>query len=172
MDISTISGYFSQYGLLAVFVIVFLEYLNLPGFPAGIIMPLAGIMSASGNNNFIVTIIVSTAAGVLGSVLLYCLGRFGGTAFARLVQRRFPKQQTKIEESLEWLKGKGYIGVFIAKLIPAVRTLISIPAGMIGLNPVKYIAWSTLGVLIWNTVFIGAGFFLGEGAFSLLHISV
>ena len=170
MDISTFMSYFTQYGLIAVFVIVFLEYLNLPGFPAGVIMPLAGIMAASGKNGFIVTIIVSTAAGVLGSMLLYCLGRFGGAAFAKLVQKRFPKQQSKVDECISWLQGKGYMGVFVAKLIPAVRTLISIPAGMIGLDPIKYILWSSLGVLIWNSVFIGAGYFLGEGVFSLLKI--
>lgn len=172
MDISTFTNYFTQYGLLAVFVIVFLEYLNLPGFPAGVIMPLAGVMAASGNNSFLVTIIVSTLAGVLGSIMLYCLGRFGGAAFARLVQRYFPKQQKKVDECFSWLKGRGYVGVFVAKLIPAVRTLISIPAGMIGLNPVKYVLWSTLGVLIWNSVFIGAGYFFGEGVFALMKAGV
>lgn len=169
MSITSIAGYFSDYGLIAVFVIVFLEYLNLPGFPAGIIMPLAGIMAASSRKGFLLTILVSTLAGVLGSILLYFLGRFGGEAFARLVHKRFPKQESKVKECEEWLRGKGYVGVFVAKLIPAVRTLVSIPAGAIRLNFYKYVLWSTLGVVIWNTVFVGMGYFMGEGALSLLR---
>ena len=50
MDLSTITLYFTRYGAIAIFVIVFLEYLNLPGFPAGIIMPLSGIMAARGED--------------------------------------------------------------------------------------------------------------------------
>ena len=49
MDLSTITYYFTRYGAIAIFVIVLLEYLNLPGFPAGVIMPLAGIFAAKGN---------------------------------------------------------------------------------------------------------------------------
>ena len=168
MSITSIAGYFSDYGLIAVFVIVFLEYLNLPGFPAGIIMPLAGIMAASSRKGFLLTILVSTLAGVLGSILLYFLGRFGGEAFARLVHKRFPKQESKVKECEEWLRGKGYVGVFVAKLIPAVRTLVSIPAGMVGLEPIKYTIYSALGVLIWNAVFVGAGYFIGDGIFAIL----
>lgn len=52
MDLSLITYYFTRYGAIAIFVIVFLEYLNLPGFPAGVIMPLSGIMAARGNINF------------------------------------------------------------------------------------------------------------------------
>lgn len=169
MDLSLVMDYFTKYGMIAVFVIVFLEYLNLPGFPAGIIMPVAGVMAARGNNSFFVTIIVSTLAGILGSILLYCLGRFGGVLFSGFLKRRMPKQEVQIQNSLEWLRGKGYTGVFVAKLIPAVRTIVSIPAGMIGLNPVKYVLYSGLGVLIWNTVFIGAGFFLGDKAITMIE---
>ena len=52
MDLGTLTYYFTRYGAIAIFVIVFLEYLNLPGFPAGIIMPLSGIMAAKGNIHF------------------------------------------------------------------------------------------------------------------------
>ena len=168
MDINIVTGYFSQYGLLAVFVIVFLEYLNLPGFPAGIIMPLAGVMASSGHNSFLVTLLVSTAAGVLGSEMLYLLGRFGGKPFEKFIKKHFPKQIESVDKCLGWIREKGYTGVFLAKLIPAVRTLVSIPAGMVGLEPIKYTIYSALGVLIWNAVFVGAGYFIGDGIFAIL----
>lgn len=166
MNIEMLTGYFTRYGMFAVFVIVFLEYLNLPGFPAGVIMPLAGVMAAGGHNSFLVTLLVSTAAGVLGSEMLYCLGRFGGDAFFGFIKKHFPKTEPSIDRCFSWIQERGYAGVFLGKLIPAVRTLVSIPAGVVKLEPVKYTVYSTLGVLIWNAVFVGAGYFFGEAVFS------
>ena len=67
MDAEIIMQYFVDYGPIAIFIIVLLEYLNLPGFPAGIIMPVAGIWAARGEMNFFVTIFITIAAGVTGS---------------------------------------------------------------------------------------------------------
>ncbi|MTP85329.1 DedA family protein, partial [Turicibacter sanguinis] len=71
MDIYTVLDYFSTYGLYFLFIIVFLEYMNLPGLPAGIIMPAAGILIASSDMNFMTALIVSIMAGLLGSYVLY-----------------------------------------------------------------------------------------------------
>ena len=78
MSIEMITGYFENYGAIAIFVIVLLEYLNLPGFPAGVIMPLAGIWAANGKLSFFMTMVISVAAGLVGSWILYFFGRFGG----------------------------------------------------------------------------------------------
>ena len=92
MDIATLNQYFIQYGAIFVFVIVFLEYLNLPGFPAGIIMPLAGIWASKGEISFFMTMVLSVSAGLLGSWILYFLGRFGGDVFLKAFGKKFPKQ--------------------------------------------------------------------------------
>ena len=73
MNIQILTDYFIQYGAFFIFLIVFLEYLNLPGFPAGVIMPLAGIWAAKGEISFPVVMILSVAAGLAGSLLLYML---------------------------------------------------------------------------------------------------
>ena len=65
MDLSTLTHYYTEYGALAIFVIVLLEYLNLPGFPAGVIMPLSGVMAAEGNISFFWVMVISVAAGRL-----------------------------------------------------------------------------------------------------------
>ncbi len=70
------------------------------------------------------------------------------------------------------LRKRGYWGVLVAKLIPAVRTLISIPAGMLRLEFWSYTLYSAVGIAIWNTVFIGAGYLLGDPVFSLLNVAV
>lgn len=168
MELEEIMQYFVMYGPIAIYVIVLLEYLNLPGFPAGVIMPLAGIWAARGELSFFVTMLITVAAGLTGSVILYALGRGGGEAFLRKYYRRFPGHRKLIEEKMEYLRGKGSMGVFVSKLIPMVRTLISIPAGMIKMNFRSYVISSALGVAVWNLVFVGAGYLFGDAVFSIL----
>lgn len=171
MDLDTLTLYFTKYGAVAIFVIVFLEYLNLPGFPAGIIMPLSGIMAARGNINFALVMVITVAAGLLGSLMLYALGRKGGELFLNAYAKRFPKQREALEKNLKWVRERGSLGVFLGKLIPVVRTLISIPAGVIRMDPAKYIFSSACGIFIWNFVLVGAGYVLGDRVFELLGMA-
>lgn len=168
MDLNMLTMYFTQYGAVAIFVIVLLEYLNLPGFPAGIIMPLAGVMASKGNINFFWVMVITVAAGLLGSILLYALGRKGGQFFLNAYIKRFPKQKETLEKNIEWIRSKGYMGVFLAKLIPMIRTIVSIPAGVLRMKLIPYIISSTLGIILWNLVFVGAGYLLGDSVFNLL----
>lgn len=167
MDVAALTGYFEHYGAIAVFVIVFLEYLNLPGFPAGIIMPLAGIWAAKGGISFSMTIVLSVTAGLLGSWMLYLLGRLGGAVFLRFYLKHFPKQEEAINRNFEMLRQKGCWGIFLSKLIPMLRTLISIPAGVMKMDFLKYTISSAMGILIWNFVFVGAGYLFGDQVLSL-----
>lgn len=168
MGIQELTQYFTQYGAIFVFVIVLLEYMNLPGFPAGIIMPMAGVWASRGQIGFLTVMALSVAAGLLGSWILYFLGRLGGDAFFRFYIKKFPKQKELLEKNMEVLRRKGSIGVFISKFLPLARTLISIPAGMISMNFTKYTISSLMGVALWNLIFIGAGYFLGDSVWSLL----
>lgn len=168
MDINSILDYLSQYGVIFIFVIVFLEYLNLPGLPAGIIMPLAGLWISRGEMNFPVVLILTVIAGVMGSWVLYFLSFYGGNFILDKYTKKFPKQGVYIQEKLEYLKDKGNVGVFISRLIPVARTIIAIPAGLLKMNFFKYTIYSAGGILIWNTVFIAAGYILGEGIFKYI----
>lgn len=168
VDVGVVTEYLMRYGAIAVFIIVFLEYLNLPGFPAGIIMPVAGICAAQGRLGFGLTLLLSVAAGLLGSWLLYLLGRLGGAAFLGWFQRKFPKQAPVLDKTMDRIRQKGYVGVFVAKLIPAVRTIISIPAGVLHMNFAGYTFFSTMGITLWNLALIGAGYLMGDTVFQLL----
>lgn len=165
MTAEMITEYFARYGGIAIFTIVFLEYMNLPGFPAGIIMPLAGIWAARGNINFAATMLITVAAGLSGSLILYFLGYKGGELFLQKYLDKFPKQRPVIEEKLLWVRKKGSKGIFISKLIPMIRTLVSIPAGVSKMELLPYIVSSTLGIFVWNLFFVGAGYFFGDAVF-------
>lgn len=69
---------------------------------------------------------------------------------------------------MKMLREKGGIGVFVSKLLPMVRTIISIPAGMVRMDFMIYTVSSVLGIFLWNLVFVGAGYFFGEAALHVL----
>lgn len=168
MDIQTLTQYFFQYGAFFIYIIVLLEYLNLPGFPAGVIMPLAGIWAAKGEISFPIVLLISVGAGLTGSWALYFLGRLGGPKVLGFYFKKFPKQQPLIEDKMKMLREKGGIGVFVSKLLPMVRTVISIPAGMVRMDFFVYTVSSVFGIFLWNLAFVGAGYFFGEAALNVL----
>ena len=168
MTIELITEYFTRYGWAAIFVIVLLEYMNLPGFPAGVIMPLAGIWAARGGLSFFMTMIITVAAGLTGSVILYALGRGGGEMFLKKYYKKFPSQKEMIEGKMQYLRERGGMGIFVSKLLPMVRTIISIPAGMIRMDFRKYVVSSTLGIAVWNLVFVGAGYLFGDSVLAYI----
>ena len=130
-------------------------------------MPLAGIWAARGEMNFLFALLITVAAGVSGSVILYGLGRGGGEVFLKRYYKRFPKHEKLVEEKIGYLREKGGVGIFISKLVPMVRTLISIPAGIMKMNFGNYVISSTLGVAVWNFVFVGAGYLFGDAVFQM-----
>ncbi|MCI8327529.1 MAG: DedA family protein [Lachnospiraceae bacterium] len=168
MDIQMLTSYFLRYGAFFIYLIVLLEYMNLPGFPAGVIMPLSGVWAANGEISFPMVMILTVLAGLTGSWILYLLGRWGGPKLMGFYFKKFPKHKDVIEEKMEMLREKGEMGVFISKLLPMVRTIISIPAGMVQMNFWKYTVSSALGIFVWNLVFVGAGYFFGEAAMKVL----
>lgn len=162
MTMEMIMEYFVRYGEIAVFVIVLLEYLNLPGFPAGVIMPLAGAFAAKGRIDFLPILAVTVAAGLTGSLILYWLGYKGEEKFLEKYLEKFPKSRDLIEKQLHWIRKNGCTVIFVGKLIPMARTLISIPAGVAKMRVADYVISSVLGICVWNLVFVGAGYLLGE----------
>ena len=168
MDVQLLLEYFQRYGAVFIFAVVFLEYLNLPGFPAGVILPLSGLMASLGRIGFILAILVSVAAGLLGSLALYGLGRAGGHVFLNWFYKKFPKKRDTIDKYIGFVQAKGFWGIFVAKLIPMIRTLVSIPAGAMKMGLLKYTVSSALGIFVWNTVFIAIGYFAGESIFSAI----
>ncbi|MCM1175175.1 MAG: DedA family protein [Blautia sp.] len=168
MDIDLLTLYFTRYGGAAIFLIVLLEYMNMPGFPAGVIMPLSGVWAARGNIHFLTVLLITFSAGVLGSWILYFLGRTGGNLLLEKYLKKFPGHREAVERNFEMIRQKGCFGIFLSKLIPMVRTLVSLPAGVLKINFAKYTLSSALGVFIWNLFFVGAGYFFGDAVFAYL----
>lgn len=167
--VETVWHYFMLYRYYFLFLIVFLEYLNMPGLPAGIIMPAAGILIASHQGNFAVALFISIVAGLLGSGVLYFLGRFLDKMVLMRFYRRWPRFQPAIDKTMAYMERYGDKGVFVARLLPVFRTLISLAAGVLRVGFGRFVFFSVWGIAIWNFVFIFAGYWLGDALLPYLR---
>ena len=159
-------GFLDQYGLYFMFLVVTFEYLNFPGFPAGVIFPPVGIWLKASGKGIVFPLLLSVGAGVLGSMILYAVGYTGGAKLLEKIYKKRPKLGATMEKYENKLKLHANSTVFFCKLIPVVRTLIGFPAGAIKMNVVNYILYSALGIAIWNGVLMISGY-----AFSHVFLS-
>ena len=154
--------FLNDHGLIFMFVVVFMEYLNFPGFPAGVIFPAVGFWSSASGTSFVYALCISIVAGLMGSMILYSVGRYGGAPMLHKLYLKFPKIAHKISPFEEKLRTRATTTVFLAKLIPVVRTLIGFPAGAIHMSLPKYLLFSGFGIAIWNGVLMLSGTALGS----------
>lgn len=162
MTAETFFSLFHQYGLILVCAIIFLEHMNLPGFPAGVIMPCIGVLAAHSELSLVLTLILSIISGVLGSLVIYALCYFGGEPIMRKLFGKSKKFDAFVQKSNTYIELHRGRGLAFCRIIPVLRTIVSIPAGLIRM-PVKWFCiWSAVGIAVWNTAFISVGFFFSE----------
>lgn len=153
---------FSQYGYVMMFAVFFCEYLNLPGFPAGVIMPAVGILVEQSELCLPVALAVSVAAGLSGCLVIYFICYYGGAPLLHRLFGRNRKFQGFVDRCHMWLEGHEGRGLMVCRLIPVLRTIVSIPAGLLRMPLREYALWSSIGIALWNTALICAGFLFGE----------
>ena len=144
--------------------IVFLENL-FPPIPSEVVLPLAGFLSTTGVFNPFGAVAASTLGAVTGAVALYLIGAWLGEPRLRRLVVRFGRYLTVSEadfdRALTWFNRYGTATVFFAREVPLVRSLISIPAGIARMSMVRFIVFTTLGTVLWNSVLVGLGYLLG-----------
>lgn len=153
---------FQQYGLPLLAAVFFCEHLNLPGFPAGVIMPATGMLIGQSHLNLPLAIVISVLAGLAGCMVIYAICYFGG---GPLLKKLFGKSE-KFEHFVDLAHSRLEAGhgraLFVCRLIPVLRTIVSIPAGLLRMPLRDYVLWSALGIAVWNTVLISFGYFFSE----------
>ncbi|GAA4688717.1 membrane protein DedA, SNARE-associated domain [Promicromonospora umidemergens] len=134
-----------------------------PPLPSEVILPLAGFTAAQGTLVLWHVLIWTTAGSVVGAVLLYGLGAWLGRDRLRAIVDRMPLVSLEdVDKAESWFNRHGDWAVLIGRLIPIVRSLISIPAGVERMSIWRFLAFTTLGSGVWNTLLVGAGYQLGE----------
>jgi membrane protein DedA with SNARE-associated domain len=134
-----------------------------PPIPSEVILPLAGFAAARGDLNLVSAIVWTTLGSVVGALALYGVGALLGRDRVRALAARLPLiRLSDVDRTEAWFARHGVKAVFFGRMIPIFRSLISIPAGLERMPLVTFLAYTTLGSLIWNTTFILAGYGLGE----------
>lgn len=133
-----------------------------PPIPSEIILPLAGVAAHNGSYTIWEAIFWTTLGSVLGAYFLYGLGRLLGHDRTVWLARKLPFiDEDDVTKTIAWFQRHGTKAVFFGRMLPIFRSLISIPAGIERMPAWKFGALTLGGSLIWNTVFVVAGFLLG-----------
>lgn len=163
-----ITSLIDRIGPLGVGLLMLLENV-FPPIPSELIMPLAGFNAAQGKMGLVTVILAGTIGSVLGALFWYAIGRAVGPRrlreFAARHGRWLTIEPVDVDRAQGWFDRHGNMAVFFGRMIPAIRTLISIPAGIAEMPVWRFLAWSTLGSLGWSTLLAGAGYLL-EGAYT------
>jgi membrane protein DedA with SNARE-associated domain len=153
-----------SFGYVGVFVLVALSNLLLP-IPSQFVLAFSGFLVGRGYFSFPLVLLASTAASLLSALFLYApgyrlgekplhrfVGRFGRLAFVN---------ESHLDKASTWFEQHDEKAVLIARLVPGVGSLISVPAGLNRMPLWRFLAYTTLGTGLWNTMFIGLGWALG-----------
>ena len=133
-----------------------------PPLPSEVILPLAGF-AARGDLNLVAAIVWTTAGSLVGALALYGVGAALGRRRMRALAGRVPLVDVDdVDKAEDWFKRHGAMAVLIARLVPVVRSLISIPAGVERMSLPLFMLLTTIGSAVWNSALIGAGYLLGD----------
>jgi membrane protein DedA with SNARE-associated domain len=150
-----------QSGYLGVGFLMFLETL-FPPIPSEVIMPVAGLTAAHGKLQLWLVILSGTAGAMLGNIFWYLAARALGVERLRPLVRRHGRWLTvnwkEVQRAHRWMDRHGSAFVLLGRLVPGVRSLVSIPAGLLKFSFRRFLLASTLGTLAWTALLAGAGF--------------
>ena len=156
-----LTGALQAWGAAGVFLGMMLESACVP-LPSEVILPFAGILASRGVMTFGAAVVLALAGQVVGSLLAYYLGRWGG----RSVLYRYGKyiffRQDRLDAAQRWFDRHGEITVFAARLLPGVRTFISLPAGITRMPLWRFLVFSLLGATPWTAFLVWAGVKVGK----------
>ncbi|MEU3273718.1 DedA family protein [Saccharomonospora sp. NPDC006951] len=133
-----------------------------PPIPSELVLPLAGFSAANGVFTLVEALMWTTLGSVLGAIIVYYVGRLLGRDRTRAILVKVPLVQGEDFDKAEaWFAKHGTKAVFFGRMVPLVRSFISLPAGIEGMAFWKFLGLTTLGSLIWNSIFVISGYFLG-----------
>ena len=154
-----------QSGYLGIGFLMFLETL-FPPIPSEVIMPVAGVAAGQGKLSYALVVASGTAGAMLGNIFWYLAARALGLDRLHPFIDRWGRWLTitwpEVQRADRWFRSHGLIFVFLGRLVPTVRSLVSVPAGLLHMQFRRFLVASTLGTAAWTALLASAGFKLGE----------
>lgn len=167
--INVITSLVSSYGYLGLFIAAFVETI-FPPIPSELIFPLAGFVGFKSNFTYIETFVMAVCGAIgatIGAVLIYFISlKIGRLAVIKVGKYVFVNEH-KIEAAEKWFERYGIYAVFLGRMAPGVRELISVPAGIAKMPIGKFTIFTFLGSLVWSIALVFSGYMLGNSWDSL-----
>ncbi|MFD1849437.1 DedA family protein [Oceanobacillus bengalensis] len=161
-----------QFGYVGIFLMMALENL-FPPIPSEIVLPFGGFMTTYSELTIIGVLLVATAGSVVGAIILYGVGLMLDVEQLEKIVDRWGRvlriKKKDIYKADAWFDKYGYWTVFFCRMVPLIRSLISIPAGMTNMKFGLFLLFTTMGTVIWNTLLIMVGATLGANWESVLQ---
>ena len=155
----------SAMGYVGIALLMFLENI-FPPIPSEVIMPFAGSLVSKGELNFVGALAAGTVGALFGVVAIYYIGIAISHDRAKQWFDRYGQyfllSEDDFNQAMDKFDRHGPIMVLVGRLMPAIRSLISLPAGLNGMGLVKFLVYTAIGTTIWNLILLGAGFYLGS----------
>lgn len=149
-------------GALGVFAMLFLENI-FPPIPSEVVLPLAGVAAGRGAMSFWAVLLAALVANVVGAWVLYLVGYVFGAERVRWLCGKVPLLEVEdFDKSAAWFEKHGWKGIFFGRMVPGIRAIISVPAGVYRMNWLSFTLLTAVGSTIWNSLFIILGYKLGE----------
>src|SRR5574344_57220 len=159
--VNWIQGIITHMGVLGITLLMAIESCNIP-LPSEAVLPFAGFLVSKGEFNFHIAAIAGALGCVLGSVPSYYIGYFGGRTFVEKYGKYFLVSRKDLDEADRWVDKYGDWAFFLCRMLPVVRTFISLPAGILRAKKRVFFTLTFLGSLIWSYVLVFVGVKLGE----------
>jgi membrane protein DedA with SNARE-associated domain len=159
-----VQHFIATYGYLAIFLLMVAESACIP-IPSELIMTFGGALAAGAvpgtGLNLAGVIFAGVAGNVVGSYIAWAVGRYGGQPALRRWGRRLRIREHDLDRATQWFGRYGARAVLIGRLLPVVRTFISLPAGIAGMKPVRFGIYTTIGCIPWTAALAAAGYAVG-----------
>lgn len=159
--LASILALINSYGYKAIFILITLENI-FPPIPCEIILTFGGFLTTITSLQPAGVVIVATLGSYLGSVILYFMGYLIKVDKLEQILIYFHFKPNSLENSLRWFKRYGKLSIFAGRLIPIVRSIISLPAGITKMNFFCFSFYTLLGIIIWNSILVYLGILLGN----------
>jgi membrane protein DedA with SNARE-associated domain len=162
---NTIVNLLYQTGYLGVFL---MESATLP-VPSEVVLPLGGYLVWQGRLEFWSTVAVATVGSLVGTMVDYGIGYYLGRPAVRRYGRIVRFSEKRLETTERWFGSHGKSVVLLARFVPLLRTLIAFPAGLVKMDVKRFLAYSAVGILVWDIALVYLGFLAGQNSTAIAN---
>ena len=165
---NTIVSLLNQTGYLGIFVLMVAESATLP-VPSEVVLPLGGYLVYKGQLEFWSTVAVATIGSLVGTMVDFGIGYYLGRPAVLRYGRVIRFSEKRLETTERWFASHGKSVVLLARFVPLLRTLIAFPAGIVRMDVKRFLAYSAVGIVVWDIALVYLGVLAGQNSTAIAN---